>query len=557
MLRFVIDFEMNAGHEMTLGREPGIQRSELVELELNMLQAAQLSALLRVDWVNIDGSVTFRYSLSGCKLLLHRLQQNAITMEQYYGLLLSTVDALTECGDYMLRPEGCLLDEGFIYVGERLHELRFVYVPIDHKGHHGYDNGDLLSLAVKWLSYVEKVDGEGLRSILQMFSDSKWPLEKLRALLLELIGKSIPGGALQSKKSTDDISIGAMSTDINSAGINSTAAKSIGLQPTNAKPPHAGPQTLTSVRGDARLEKLEIRQAIQHNDQLSASKASAWDESSQTLGKERSYLEPEEMEDERQGKRGKWLAMAAFAIGTALIWRFIYMTEPSSRNLYLSLGLTLAVLALVLFVMKRGQRIFLEKQEEDMEADWSSFDPDTGYLPPVNRRFRALEQPERHEQPQRPGRHEYLDVNKARTEEGTTTSIGDYSLPARPVQNEPTVLLSRSGEEAGGAAAGSEGWKAILRRKWKGAEEDIDLTADIFRIGRSGEGANYTENADGVSRIHLEIGRSGEEHHVKDLGSRNGSILNGELMVPYKVYKLDKGDVIHLGGEKGPEYCLV
>lgn len=551
MQRFVIDFEMNAGHEMTLGREPGIQRSELYELELNMLQAAHISALLSMDWVNIDGAVTFRYALSGSKLLLHRLQQNAITMEQYYGLLLSTVDALTECGDYMLRPEGCLLDEGFIYVGERLHELRFVYVPIDHKGHHGYDNGDLLSLAVKWLSYVELVDGEGLRSILQLFSASKWPLERLRTLLLELIGKSAPGGASPGTKPID---------------VNPTNTNPKNLQQISAKPLSAERRFSKSVQGDAGLEKAERNQALKQNEQHSASKALAREEDPQISEKEFSFPEPDEIADNRQGKRGGWLAAAAFFIGTALVWRFIYMTEPSSRNLYLSMGLTLALLAIVLFIIKRGQRLFVEKQEEDIEGDWSSFEPDTGSLNSSNWRFRT------------PKPREESNKNRENEgREGTTASIGDYSLasispdkrerhseegafgsrPAKPVQYEPTVLLSRSEEESGDTAGSGEVWTATLRRKWNGVEEDIDLSSDKFRIGRSGESADYTENADGVSRVHLEIGRSGEEHHVKDLGSRNGSILNGKLMVPYKVYKLGKGDIIHLGGEKGPQYCLV
>ncbi|MHA7964552.1 DUF6382 domain-containing protein [Paenibacillus sp. CAU 1782] len=541
MSRFVVDFEMNAGHEMTLGREPGIQRSELYELELNMLQAADISALLRMDWVNIDGAVTFRYALSGSKLLLHRLQQHAITMEQYYGLLLSTVDALTECGDYMLRPEGCLLDESLIYVGERMHELRFVYVPIDHKGYYGYNNGDLLSLAVKWLSYVELVDGEGLRSILQLFGTSKWPLERLRALLLELIGKSAP-----SNENT------------------------LGAKPLNVIPSIDEPLLATATQRETRLGKAEKQQALKEAEFQFSSKASApEEETTRSSENDFSFPEPDETAENQQGKARGWLGAAAFLIGTALVWRFIYMTEPSSRNLYLSLGLTLALLAIVLFIIKRGQRFFVQKLDEDVEGDWNSLEPDTGYLPASNRRFRALEQ-----------RDEPIKKSGLEAGEGTTASIGDYSLPSgasltygerqgnsadfgdfgqrsvKSAQYEPTVLLSRGGEEPGGIAT-NEVLPAALRRKWNGVEEDIHLSNDIFRIGRSGENTNYMENADGVSRVHLEIGRSGEEHHAKDLGSRNGSILNGNLMVPYKVYKLVRGDIIHLGGEKGPQYSLV
>ncbi|MFB6472979.1 MULTISPECIES: FHA domain-containing protein [Paenibacillus] len=45
----------------------------------------------------------------------------------------------------------------------------------------------------------------------------------------------------------------------------------------------------------------------------------------------------------------------------------------------------------------------------------------------------------------------------------------------------------------------------------------------------------------GTSRAHVELSREGGEYVLKDLGSRNGTILKGESMVPYKEYPFEGG----------------
>ncbi len=190
MQSFRIDFEMNQGHEMTIDRESGICRGELDEIELHMLHSEKIPYLLPVDWFELDGKVTFRYKLSGMKMLLHRLQQQPLTMEQYYTLILGVTDALFECKHYMLRPEGCLLDEQFIFTSERLHDIHLAYVPMKGGAEEQMIGaGDLLSLIVRFTSYIDKIDGEGLKRVLHHLTGKKWPLVELRATLLDLIGE--------------------------------------------------------------------------------------------------------------------------------------------------------------------------------------------------------------------------------------------------------------------------------------------------------------------------------------------------------------------------------
>lgn len=76
----------------------------------------------------------------------------------------------------------------------------------------------------------------------------------------------------------------------------------------------------------------------------------------------------------------------------------------------------------------------------------------------------------------------------------------------------------------------------------------ISLMSDSLVIGRSREAAQHVDESGGVSRAHLEMLRQEGRWTAKDLGSRNGSWLNGNLMAPYEAYPLDSGDCLQVAG---------
>jgi hypothetical protein len=88
--------------------------------------------------------------------------------------------------------------------------------------------------------------------------------------------------------------------------------------------------------------------------------------------------------------------------------------------------------------------------------------------------------------------------------------------------------------------------KAFLELTQGDETELIKITNDTFIIGRSTEAAQFAINWVGLSRTHLEINRLGNEFVVKDLGSKNGSFLNDEAMVPHQSYPLKEGDCIRI-----------
>jgi EAL domain-containing protein (putative c-di-GMP-specific phosphodiesterase class I) len=75
-----------------------------------------------------------------------------------------------------------------------------------------------------------------------------------------------------------------------------------------------------------------------------------------------------------------------------------------------------------------------------------------------------------------------------------------------------------------------------------GPPQRIPLDKLPFRIGR-GSTAQYVIPSPQVSREHLEISRAGHEFRVRDLGSTNGTFVNGQRVAEAA---LADGDIIHV-----------
>ncbi len=503
-----IDFAMNNGHEMIIDRKDGIFRSELDVLEMNMLRAHRIPYLLHMDWVEVDGIVTFRYRLSGLKMLVHKLQQQPLTMEQYYILILGVIDALIECRDYMLRPEGCILNDQFIFIGEQLHEVKLAYIPLKRTDESKiYGGGELLSLIVRWTSFVEHIDGQGLKRILHYFHGKRWPLIELREELLGLIG----GESLLHRRSNDY-------SESKIAQLSDQSLESIDKELPDRVKKNQGDDSVLSLTSHASKYFVPLEK--------NSSESSLADRIAEDLP----FVEEEE-EGAWAGKK-KWVISCALLIAIACVWKFIYLAEPARQSLFISAAITMIFAAGFIFVWRNKAKEYADAVDSQMSS--GLFEPQSEPLR-QNGMWNAAP---------------ILSVESS----GGASSISGKPFSQAPlhVAAEPTALLSRSEGPLEGNM--QELW---LCRTWQDAEARIEINdATSYIIGRSGDKVNYSDLADGVSRMHLEICKDKEEYYAKDLGSSNGSLMNGVMMIPYKKYRIAIGDVIQLAGEQGPMYEL-
>ena len=74
----------------------------------------------------------------------------------------------------------------------------------------------------------------------------------------------------------------------------------------------------------------------------------------------------------------------------------------------------------------------------------------------------------------------------------------------------------------------------------------IPLASARYKIGR-GEGCQLRPNSDLVSREHAEFVQDTDSVRVSDLGSRNGTEVNGKRLAPNQPATLKRGDLIKVG----------
>lgn len=113
---------------------------------------------------------------------------------------------------------------------------------------------------------------------------------------------------------------------------------------------------------------------------------------------------------------------------------------------------------------------------------------------------------------------------------------------------EETVLLGSGGRKMSGGL-----W---LLREHGSQSTQFAFEPGTTIVGRSSTLCRIVDSAEGVSRTHLEIESDGTNVRIRDLASRNGTLLGNEIMVPYKEYPLQDGDSFRLAGPDGPKYTL-
>src|SRR3954453_7630952 len=78
----------------------------------------------------------------------------------------------------------------------------------------------------------------------------------------------------------------------------------------------------------------------------------------------------------------------------------------------------------------------------------------------------------------------------------------------------------------------------------KAEGKTIPLTGPVFRIGR-GETCHLRPNSERVRREHAEFTVSADHVVVRDLGSRNGTLVNGRALT--QPYILKDRDLVQVG----------
>jgi len=144
------------------------------------------------------------------------------------------------------------------------------------------------------------------------------------------------------------------------------------------------------------------------------------------------------------------------------------------------------------------------------------------------------------------------------------TECGAYLLDPEELETEPMEIArinwmgkleAAQAGEAEPPRTGPLGIRLIIGKGTRQREVEVMLLKPI-RLGRSDPSQNTFPEVDltddlamesGVSREHAAIFGRGSTIMVEDLGSTNGTLLNGERLDPYMPEILQHGDQLQLG----------
>ncbi|MDU2241291.1 MAG: DUF6382 domain-containing protein [Paenibacillus sp.] len=528
MPELVADFVRDGGTYMILEAKEGLRPEHLNRVQRSMLAAVPVPNLLRLDIREIDYRISLYYDITGKRMLSQCLRSDKIGMPEFYGLLLQVVAVLEDSKRYMLSPSGFLLDETHIFVEEPLSNgsLYFTYVPWREASAVPPLSQTLLSLITRLLTCVARVEGEGIPQLVRLCGDELFSLGELKKILLRLLSNEpiiMP---------EDDAAVAGG---------------------TPSPSPRLAEPSLPSSRSVVVKEYLPLREPTEPG----AWAGVADDVADPTVNREEWPGLSEEKAPRETPVKPTYLVLG-FLLVDALVWKLLYFDRPGTVGLLLGVAATmlLAVAGFALWRKFRGS-------SADLEDEDGTFPVSEGTVRPIGISGLLGLSPERVE---RPGGRKTSpapltdgtpwETFAPRTEisyaglEAAASSEPEVNPHPEPeaMASPPTVLLNRSMLQGQDQPLSGRAPRYYLERYESagGVPEKIPLASGSFVIGRSEEIAQYVEHTTGVSRAHVEILITSRGCRLKDLGSKNGTRLNGESVAPYKEYPLQADDVFIL-----------
>ncbi|MGV7115638.1 DUF6382 domain-containing protein [Paenibacillus kyungheensis] len=606
MQKLTQDFVQDGKTYMIVGREQGFQNSDLSKAQTGMMLASRIRGVLQLHLQEVDLQAVLRYDITGKRMLKHCMQGEMMGIAEYLGLLLQVVSTLEESSQHMLSMTNYVLDEEYIFVEGSLQAgtLHFTYIPVMETLNEEPVQMILSQLASRWMTSVAELSGNQIQRILRYCHAEDFTIKGIKMLLLELLGNpqqmidltpqpaQVPTSKWIDPAELRNKQVPSFSNAIPSQESLSSNARY--QQEVNIPAQPATNPILQHMQNKKKRTDL--------SEVATPSLSSQQNHKPTKMSKGQSSATPTQptpdQEVQPMPSAHRTYLLAGGALVTAMIWKFGYLSHSNDFMLYGCTALTVAI-GLVIYMILKGKSplknglqmlSFIrnkKSEEEDGNESWrwqadpvlagggalaSATIPSTPAPDPMRWRDENIaaifgsDTPE-----QSPIRSQNTMMNGYEQQSGSYSTTGSpiefgrssqassipnyhedtYSQHSSHHSTEmlsphmATVLLGQdSSADQGYAHSGVQPFTGYLERRENGTMqmEPIRLTRGSFIIGRAAEGVHYLEKSTGTSRNHVELEISDQQITIKDLSSRNGTILKGEPIVPYKEYLLHEGD---------------
>ncbi len=570
------DFARNGGTFMILNKEGELKTDDLNSVQTRMLTGNRIPGLLELRIKEVDFQIELHYDISGKRMLSQVWKGGSVSTSDLYRILFEVADTLHRSPQYMLNIRQFMLHEDYIFVsGSGTREtVSLTYVPLCSVQYPEQTGSYFKQMIIRLLTRVAYSQGEFIQRILDLCDRNEFEVGALKELLLQGMAA---GEQSVSGQDEDRSSIYSSHT---------LQGNHIDRGERMYRQEHR--ETLQEIQGFKRVNQLKQSIKPEENVEVGADK---------------------EMEDaEPKLQKYKTYIALGCLLASAIVWRYIYLDHPETVPLLISIVLTLVLVAVAYISWtgklkrNRASAHFYSESVPVLDSEWLGTTPSTqrkndryqvdkltGFVAgphhQAKQSFDSIDQGQEswrwtlsnseskgvgnqaaedrekvsanydlHE-PSRKGIGCVNELDDSDTSEAYYKSLSGVTELLNTMSKQETVLLRPDQEIQ--SPSNQHSPIACLDRKLPGSGETerIRLQPDqfvggSFIIGRDPQLVQFVEHADGVSRSHIElcIVTGGQSHMVKDLSSTNGTVLNGEPMVPYKEYAIKEGDTFKIAG---------
>ncbi len=511
------DFIQQDGIYMMLGEPEGMPVGKLNMVQARMLMNTDIPHHLRLLLREIDLKITLEYAVSRKKMLSHLLKSEKLNLNSFFGLLLQIAHGIEDGRLYMLRMEQYALHEDYIFIEGSLQsgKVYLTYIPVQGQDLISRPGDSFKALIMVLMASITELTGGGVQRLLKYCGEEEFTAAGLKDLLSELLTEGDSSvGRTNIVEELDCISPSIEKAPpesdrwaVEKRQVNNVAPT---LQATMERNAGKVMGTLqNTVQGVSNYPSLRIKEQVSPGTQEDIESTNTQPSSTRT-----------------------YIILGCLLVD-ALLWKFLYLNAPSP--LYLAVcGVITLVLAVLSWMVwngrlklgraeneefMRGEIENTNRKENGFELEW-----DFGRNPVTSVRAAVNPKPHfTHDEERTEGRSPI----KEPVPIAATTLLSQEKVPEKDQVNQISgrvvPYLKRCDDLEGGDS------------------ETIELNRSSFIIGRSAEVAQYVERSEGTSRVHAEISRCQGGYILKDLDSRNGTIYQGEPMIPYKEYPLTEG----------------
>lgn len=532
----LIFYERN-GNELTT--------QDLHNVQLKMIHSNRIPHTLPLSVENLDLKTTLHYDITARRKISRFLRNHHSTMNDYYQLFLSIIKTLEDCSSYMLNQQNYILNKEFIYIGENIKDVYLTYLPITELKRNTTITDDIKNLLTDIANDIQGLQGNEFKSILNYISDDSFSLAGLKRLLLDLI--SVRSNVHQP----DETAFDEQPQQFDDLLPNNFSSKT--KQPKQSK-----------IQKD---EKDEDESGL-HNKQSK-------EKLPPLTSREVIFL----------------IVGAVFLLG--ITWK-IYDMFPYPILLIVCIAISLYIV-LGVFVYWKIWRPGVKKVSKPLPVKSKTSQPPQQSEQAQSQQSQKklqpnLQQKQKNFQPQydQLKNHHNHDVAATNLQQSFDHQLASekqsfhsqqftehfhqdrYSTGTAVHQHQPagvgqhyaggtsfkspnlgnnhddTVLLDE--DENLDTNVGEQRIPQLTKINELGQEEKIYINSNHFLVGRNQHSVDYVESSIGVSRIHIEIVKIDETTYaIKDLGSKNGTKVNSDKLIPYKIYALNEHDEIEIG----------